>query len=462
MEQKGQNRQEQILVGIDVGSTTTKVAVMEAATGKVLFSDYTRHHSDQLQSVSRAVKLVKETLAGRSFLTAMTGSGAKHLSEELGIPYVQEVVANSIALKAMYGEIGTAIELGGQDAKIIFFQRDKRTGELQVADMRMNGSCAGGTGAFVDEIASLLKTPVEEFDALAAQGTTVYDISGRCGVYAKTDIQPLLNQGVKKSDLALSSFHAIAKQTIGGLAQGLSIEKPVVFEGGPLTFNRTLVRVFAERLDLRPEEILSPDRPELLIACGAARAAVKLFSKEEALATADGLLDRIEKVRAAREEAKKQSEAGNGDEMAEGTFRSRPFFADQAAQTEFQERHRRPERKTVYPQSGSTLRAYLGIDSGSTTTKFVLLDENEELLDSFYAPNQGDPLTVAKKALIAMREKYASHGVRLEILAAGTTGYGEMLFSRAFSAETHAVETVAHARAAAKYTPDATLVPTYF
>ena len=134
MEQKGQNRQEQILVGIDVGSTTTKVAVMEAATGKVLFSDYTRHHSDQLQSVSRAVKLVKETLAGGSFLTAMTGSGAKHLSEELGIPYVQEVVANSIALKAMYGEIGTAIELGGQDAKIIFFQRDKRTGELQVAD----------------------------------------------------------------------------------------------------------------------------------------------------------------------------------------------------------------------------------------------------------------------------------------------------------------------------------------
>lgn len=458
MEQKGQNGQEQILVGIDVGSTTTKVAVMEVATGKVLFSDYTRHHSDQLQSVSRAVKLVKETLAGRSFLTAMTGSGAKHLSEELEIPYVQEVVANSIALKAMYGEIGTAIELGGQDAKIIFFQRDKRTGELQVADMRMNGSCAGGTGAFVDEIASLLKTPVEEFDALAAQGTTVYDISGRCGVYAKTDIQPLLNQGVKKSDLALSSFHAIAKQTIGGLAQGLSIEKPVVFEGGPLTFNRTLVRVFAERLDLRPEEILSPDRPELLIACGAARAAVKLFSKEEALATADGLLDRIEKVRAAREEAKKQSEAGNGDEMAEGTFRSRPFFADQAAQTEFQERHRRPERKTVYPQSGSTLRAYLGIDSGSTTTKFVLLDENEELLDSFYAPNQGDPLTVAKKALIAMREKYASHGVRLEILAAGTTGYGEMLFSRAFSTETHAVETVAHARAAAKYTPDATFL----
>ena len=458
MRQKGQTKQEQMLVGIDVGSTTTKVVVMEAETGTLLFSDYTRHHSDQLQSVERAVKLVEKTLAGRTFRAAMTGSGAKHLSEELGIPYVQEVVANSIALKAMYGEIGTAIELGGQDAKIIFFQRDEKTGELQVADMRMNGSCAGGTGAFVDEIASLLKTPVEEFDALAAQGTTVYDISGRCGVYAKTDIQPLLNQGVKKPDLALSSFHAIAKQTIGGLAQGLSIEKPVVFEGGPLTFNRTLVRVFAERLELRPEDILSPKRPELLIACGAARAAEKLFSEKEALATTDGLLERIENVRAMREKAEKQSETGAGNEMVEGSFRSRPFFADPAAQKAFLERHRRPERKTVYPQKGETLRAYLGIDSGSTTTKFVLLDEKEELLDSFYAPNQGDPLTVAKNALIAMREKYASHGVELKILAAGTTGYGEMLFSRAFSAETHAVETVAHARAAAKYTPDATFL----
>ena len=199
-------------------------------------------------------------------------------------------------------------------------------------------------------------------------------------------------------------------------------------------------------------------RPELLIACGAARAAVKLFSKEEALATADGLLDRIEKVRAAREEAKKQSEAGNGDEMAEGTFRSRPFFADQAAQTEFQERHRRPERKTVYPQPGSTLRAYLGIDSGSTTTKFALIDEREEILGSFYAPNEGDPLTVAKTALIDMRERYRQVGADLQILAAGTTGYGEMLFAKAFDTECHTVETVAHARAAEKYVKDATFL----
>lgn len=451
MIQKGQEEEKQIIVGIDVGSTTTKVVAMDKNTGDIILSDYTRHHSDQLQSVERAVKLVKEALGKKKFLAAMTGSGAKHLSELLEIPYVQEVVANSIALKAMYGDIKTAIELGGQDAKIIFFRRDENTGELQVADMRMNGSCAGGTGAFIDEIASLLKTPIEEFDALSSQGTTVYDISGRCGVYAKTDIQPLLNQGVKKADLALSSFHAIAKQTIGGLAQGLAIEKPVVFEGGPLTFNKTLIRVFAERLDLKKEDILSPDRPELLIACGAARATEKLFTHEEAITSADELLNRVEKVREERQNY-------SGKVESEIVSAARPFFTDAEERESFLERHRRPEKNTVYPKAGSTLKVYLGIDSGSTTTKFVLLDEKEELVDSFYAPNQGDPLTVAKKAMIAMREKYESHGVKLEILAAGTTGYGEMLFSRAFSAETHAVETVAHARAAAKYTPDATFL----
>ncbi len=470
MRHKGLNEGKQILVGIDVGSTTTKVVVIDSESENIVFSDYTRHHSDQLKSVERAVKLVKETVAGQKFLAAMTGSGAKSLSEELNIPYVQEVVANSIALKAMYTEIGTAIELGGQDAKIIFFRRDEKTGELQVADMRMNGSCAGGTGAFIDEIASLLKAPIEEFDALASEGTTVYDISGRCGVYAKTDIQPLLNQGVKKSDLALSSFHAIAKQTIGGLAQGLSIGKPVVFEGGPLTFNKTLVKVFAERLDLKPEEILSPDRPELLIACGAAKSTVKLFSKNESLTDADELLNRIEKLHEKRDNAK--DARSDGSETAVNTaiaadpdemdnrekVSASPFFPDSKERESFLERHKRPTKTTIYPQKGSILRAYLGIDSGSTTTKFVLLGEDEELLDYFYAPNQGEPLTVAKDALIAMREKYASHGVKLEIIAVGTTGYGEMLFSRAFSAETHAVETVAHARAAAKYTPDATFL----
>ena len=448
MEQKKPKETVTFRVGIDVGSTTTKVVVI-GKDGELLLSDYSRHHSKQLESVERALQLVEEQFPATEFYAAITGSGAKNLAEALKIPYIQEVVANSIVLKSRYQEVGTAIELGGQDAKIIFFQKDQNTGKQKVSDMRMNGSCAGGTGAFVDEIASLLKTPIEKFDALAAKGTTVYDISGRCGVYAKTDIQPLLNQGVKKEDLALSSFHAIAKQTIGGLAQGLTIHKPVVFEGGPLTFNPTLIRVFAERLNLQPEEILCPDHPELLIACGAALASNQLFTDAKPV-TAKELLQKTGEVREKREQEKLQK--------SRNAAQARPFFKNEKEREEFLQRHQKKQIKELHLEAGQTLRAYLGIDSGSTTTKFVLIGEHEELLDSFYASNRGNPLGVAKKALIEMREKYKALGVNLQIIAAGTTGYGEMLFSRAFSAETHAVETVAHARATAKYTPDATFL----
>ena len=255
-------------IGIDVGSTTTKIVALEPESGRVAYADYQRHHADQVKSVSDAVWRLAGHFPDGEFRFALTGSGAKSLAEAVGLPYVQEVVANSIALRARYERVGTAIELGGQDAKIIFFRKNSTSGQLEAADMRMNGSCAGGTGAFLDEIASLLHVPIEEFDSLAAKGDCVYDVSGRCGVYAKTDIQPLLNQGVSRENIALSAFHAVAKQTIGGLAQGLEIQRPVAFEGGPLTFNPTLVRVFQERLGLADDEILIPERPELMMARG--------------------------------------------------------------------------------------------------------------------------------------------------------------------------------------------------
>lgn len=431
-------------VGIDVGSTTTKIVVCHES--ELLFSDYTRHHSNQLKSVERALKLLEDQYSDVSFSVAMTGSGAKALAEELNIPYVQEVVANSMVLKTIYKEIGTAIELGGQDAKIIFFHEDETTHQQKVSDMRMNGSCAGGTGAFIDEIATLLKTPIEEFNDLASKGETVYDISGRCGVYAKTDIQPLLNQGSKKEDIALSSFHAIAKQTIGGLAQGLTIKKPVVFEGGPLTFNPTLIQVFAQRLNLKEDEILCPEHPELLIACGAALASNTLFTDKKV--TVKELLTSVEKVK----EKRKENYLNVNHEKAN------PFFKNEEEKQSFLNRHKKETIKERTFEKGTVLKAYLGIDSGSTTTKFVLMDENEELIDSFYASNQGSPLKVAKEALISMREKYQAMGVELDIQALGTTGYGEMLFAHALNADTHSVETVAHARAASKYSPDATFV----
>ncbi|MCD7866766.1 MAG: acyl-CoA dehydratase activase [Clostridiales bacterium] len=450
-----------LLVGVDVGSTTTKIAVVDADSRQILFADYRRHHAEQLRSVQKALSLFVERFPGREAHVALTGSGAKTLSEKLGIPYVQEVVSNSVALKAKYQDVGTAIELGGQDAKIIFFRKDKENGSLQVADMRMNGSCAGGTGAFVDEVASILKTPVEELDALAAQGTCVYEISGRCGVYAKTDIQPLLNQGAYRSDLALSAFHAIAKQTIGGLAQGLEIRKPVAFEGGPLTFNHTLVRVFSERLNLSAEDMICPEHPEIMIAYGAALSAENMLEENRKEQTVSQMLRNLERL------------AGKKKSLDENAA---PFFETEEECRKYREEHALPRRicsadyddwepgkagGSFVGQESRELQplpCYLGIDSGSTTTKFVLLDEDENILDSFYAPNEGEPLAVARKALMEMRDRYARVGIRLDILASGSTGYGEMLFSRAFSTECHVVETVAHVRAARKYVPDATFL----
>ncbi len=434
-----------LLAGVDVGSTTTKIVILGAEDRKIYYSRYRRHNAAQAASVRDALQQAAKRFPGHEVRLALTGSGAKRIAESLDVPYIQEVVANSIALREDYSQVRTAVELGGQDAKMIFFKKDPDTGTLNVADMRMNGSCAGGTGAFIDEIASLLKIPIEEFDGFASRGDCVYDISGRCGVYAKTDIQPLLNQGVSKENLALSSFHAIAKQTIGGLAQGLDIEKPVVFEGGPLTFNPTLIRVFAERLGLSDEETVIPEHPEIMIAYGAALSLDIMFSREAKAVDLTALCRILETKKIRTEE---------GDSLRE----TKPFFTSRSDYEEFMTRHAKPDRRFPGPVPGTTVRAYLGIDSGSTTTKFVLIDEDENILGSFYSPNEGDPLIVAKNALIALRDRYRAAGARLDILAVGSTGYGELLFSKAFGTEFHVVETVAHARAAAKYVDDATFI----
>lgn len=445
MREERYNKQSVLLTGIDVGSTTTKIAAVNSENGEIIYSEYRRHGAAQAMSIHDALQRLNDAYPQAKIRVSLTGSGAKPLAEKLQIPFIQEVVANSLALRKKYHQIRTAIELGGQDAKMIFFREDEKSGLLNVADMRMNGSCAGGTGAFIDEIASILKIPVEQFNEMAARGTCVYDISGRCGVYAKTDIQPLLNQGVAREDLALSAFHAIAKQTIGGLAQGLEIERPVIFEGGPLTFNPTLIRVFAERLGLTEEETVIPEHPELMVAYGAALSLTEMFADQEQIYEIPNLMKHVIKV---------QQELSDHP-IQEATS---PFFCSVEEQRIFQEKHRHASFIPYAPKAGEQVNAYLGIDSGSTTTKFVLMNEQEELLDSFYALNEGDPLIVARNALLALRNRYTKAGADLHILAAGTTGYGELLFHNAFDTESHTVETVAHARAAEKYVKDATFL----
>ena len=423
------------IAGIDVGSTTTKIAVVDPQSEEIIYYDYRRHSAAQIRSIYDTLNRAAEALPDISLRIAFTGSGAKPAADLLGVPFVQEVVANSIALRRLYADVGTAIELGGQDAKMLFFRHDQN-GQLEVSDMRMNGSCAGGTGAFIDEVGSILKIPIEQFNDYASRGECVYDISGRCGVFAKTDIQPLLNQGVSKENLALSGFHAIAKQTIGGLAQGLEITKPVIFEGGPLHFNPRLIEVFAERLALAPEDILIPEHPEVIVAYGAALSLKGLYAdKDESYEPAD----LARELAARRETLKSQSSHG------------KKYFENEQEYKAFKARTRLPEVTPYDPAPGEVVKVWLGIDSGSTTTKFVFMDDDENLLEQFYSPNNGNPLIVAKRALLSIKERYEKAGASLEILGVGSTGYGELLFNKAFKTECHMVETVAHARAAEKY-----------
>ncbi|MCL1808124.1 MAG: hypothetical protein FWG31_10560, partial [Oscillospiraceae bacterium] len=296
----------------------------------------------------------------------------------------------------------------------------------------------------------LLRIPVESFDRLAAKGTQVYDISGRCGVFAKTDIQPLLNQGGLLEDIALSTFHAIAKQTIGGLAQGLEIKPPVVFEGGPLAFNPTLIKAFAGRLNLSEADIIRPPNSETLIAYGTALSINELFKDYDKGFSPEAALTSLSMFRELT--ALGTGNASSAGSASQAYSPDQVFFASREERENFEERHRifaiNHDVTTLKMERGETLRVYMGIDAGSTTSKFVLIDEDENVIDSFYSPNKGEPLKVIKQALLDMHEKYRAAGINLEVIALGTTGYGELLFDKALGADFHTVETVAHAAAA--------------
>jgi len=431
-------------VGIDVGSTTVKIAVVDPKNKKLLHSKYVRHNAKQPETVYDLMSEAHNLFPDSIFKVAVCGSGGEAVVSLLNAFFIQEVVANSIAIKEFYKRTKVAIELGGQDAKVIFFHYDDETKQIMASDMRMNGSCAGGTGAFIDQVAELINVKTEEFGSLAMKGRTVYDISGRCGVFAKTDIQPLLNQGVSKEDIALSTFHAIAKQTIGGLAQGMEIKPPVIFEGGPLTFNPRLIEVFAERLGLKGDEIIIPEKPEIIVAYGTALSIGIMFNDKESLYDMRGSLHKLKNYELYR---KKSTH-----------YETDLFFNNELEKERFSNQHKLEDFKPKHYEKGSVVTAYLGIDAGSTTSKFVLLNENEEIIDKFYANNDGDPLRVIQKALIEMRNRYNEQGITLNIKAVGTTGYGEVLFAKAFKADYHTVETVSHAEAAMKYAPNVSFI----
>ena len=406
--------------GIDIGSTTVKLVLLDE-NGKILFGQYRRHCAHTQQTLRLLLAEAREQVGSCLLQVKITGSGSINLGKAMGIGFVQEVVAVASALQAVAPQTDVAIELGGEDAKIIYFR-----GGLEE---RMNGVCAGGTGSFIDQMASLLQTDAAGLNAQAEHYQEIYPIAARCGVFAKTDIQPLINEGATTADLAASIFQAVVNQTISGLACGKPIRGCVAFLGGPLHFLPELKKAFIRTLKLTPETTVDPENSHLFAAMGAA-----LESGDAEAVSMDGLIDRLDK----------------GVEMAFELKRLDPLFATREDHQAFCARH---SKAVVRRESLSGYRGdcFLGIDAGSTTTKVALIGSDGQLLFSYYANNQGNPIRTAMDAMARLRDELPEGA---HIARSCSTGYGESLLKSAFCLDEGEVETIAHCTAAAFFDPE--------
>ena len=420
----------ELRAGIDVGSTTVKLAVLDR-DDQVVWSVYQRHHSDVRATIAEVLQAAADEFGDRPLSIAITGSGGLLLAKWLGVTFVQEVIASETAVETFIPATDVAIELGGEDAKIIYFG--------QSIEQRMNGTCAGGTGAFIDQMAALLNTDAGGLNQLAADHQTIYPIASRCGVFAKTDVQPLLNEGARKEDIAASIFQSVVTQTISGLACGRPIRGHIAFLGGPLQYLPELRKRFYETLELDDEHIIVPDNAHLFVACGCAVAGAREGAKAEPLG------DVIERLR------------NLGDLQGSEVTRLAPLFADQAELEEFQRRHsaQKVARGDLASYRGT---AFLGIDAGSTTFKAVLIGEDGKILWTHYVSNKGDVLGCARKALAdlygALPTDPATGEPLVTIGHATVTGYGEGLLLQALQVDSGEIETVAHLRGAREMLPD--------
>ncbi|MGU8451976.1 2-hydroxyglutaryl-CoA dehydratase [Clostridium perfringens] len=407
-------------IGIDAGSTTLKCIVLNEED-KILYSNYERHYSKVREKLIEELENIKGIIENKKFKIAITGSAGYGISKEYNLPFVQEVFATTLAIKRYYDDVDVAIELGGEDAKIIFL-----TGGFEE---RMNSSCAGGTGAFIDQMAHLMGLTVDEMDNLSLKHENIYEIASRCGVFAKTDIQPLLNQGARKEDISASVFQSVVNQTIGGLAQGRSIEGKIMFLGGPLYFCKGLRERFIKTLKLKDNDVVSPENAQVFVAIGSA-----IYSKENNKKYEyDELLNIIKE---------------NHNEISTMNVID-PLFNSEEEYNEFKERHKKAKVK-VSDINNYTGDAYIGIDAGSTTTKVVLIDKEDNILYEYYGSNKGNPIEVVKKEL---KHIYNICGEKIRIMGSAVTGYGEELIKKAFSIDFGIVETVAHYIAASHFNP---------
>lgn len=427
-----------VRLGLDVGSTTVKSVVL--AKNKVIFSKYARHKADIrgsiLKVVNEAIKAIRHEFSENAVISAIvTGSGGLAVSQWLNIPFVQEVTSATIAAKKIIPEVDVIIELGGEDAKITYFDGSS-------IEQRMNGTCAGGTGAFIDQMAALLETDASGLNELAKNYKIIYPIAARCGVFAKTDIQPLINEGAAREDIAASIFQAVVSQTISGLACGKPIRGNVAFLGGPLYFLSELRKRFIETLNLTPEQTIFPESAQLFVALGAALTELKVLEGEDEKCLAERYnfmeLDDFEK-------ALQKIETAELNEIQ----RLEPLFKSQQELDAFKERHKGRKAKTA-ELSKAKGPVFLGLDAGSTTTKAVLIDQNGAILWRFYATNAGNPVQLAVEML---KKLYAALPKDTQIARSVSTGYGEKLFQAALGADEGEVETIAHYIAASFFLP---------
>ena len=417
-------------IGIDVGSTTVKLAVLNSAN-EIEYSIYRRHHASVRETIVEVLKDAARGWGNAEASIAITGSGGLLLAKWLDVAFVQEVIASKTAVETFIPKTDVAIELGGEDAKIIYFDNG--------IEQRMNGTCAGGTGAFIDQMASLLNTDASGLNELAKSASTIYPIASRCGVFAKTDVQPLLNEGAKKEDIAASIFQSVVTQTISGLACGRPIRGHVAFLGGPLQYLDQLRKRFYETLELDSEHIIVPDNAHLFVASGCAIAqAAEAGAKVETL---NEVLERLE---------------GLGNLQASEVVRLPALFETDEALQQFNKRHSKEcvAQGNLETYSGD---AFLGIDAGSTTFKAVLIGNAGEVLWSHYVSNKGDVLGCAKAAISKLYEqlpKAADGTPRINIGHSTVTGYGEHLLLEALCIDSGEIETVAHLRGAKEMLPD--------
>ena len=406
-------------IGIDIGSTTVKVVVLDEQN-KLLFRSYERHYSKTRERTCETLRGLRGLLGGQEVQLLITGSAGLGVAKAAGLDFVQEVYATAAAVREFIPNTDAVIELGGEDAKIIFFGN--------TLEERMNGSCAGGTGAFIDQMATLLNVTVDELDELSLHHEKIYPIASRCGVFAKSDIQPILNQGGRKEDVAASIFQAVVDQTVAGLTQGRELTGTIVFLGGPLHFLAGLRQRFVETLKLDEDHAIFPQDGDCFAAIGAA-----LCTEDNQPKPFEELLDLLEHA------ATVSSPVDTMD----------PLFTSQAEYEAFSRRHRSMTVPMVDLEDYAGP-AYLGIDAGSTTTKMVLIDPEGNILYSYYHSNQGNPVSIV---LPQLRRLYALCGDRVTIRGAAVTGYGEDLIKNAFSCDLGLVETVAHLNAARHFNP---------